>query len=95
LNGFSLTRAADLIGLHTDRLRHESSGLMAELAAADRDACRRRLGDLFSELLTLIAAASPILVDLAEAAGSVPPPTAGAFRTDVRPFPVPLLRSPS
>jgi methionyl-tRNA synthetase len=91
LDGYCLSRAADLIVLHVDRLQRMSAGLIGRSIPADPEADRRRLGDLFAELLTLIAAASPILIDLAEAVGYTGSPAMGAFRQDVQPFTVPQL----
>ena len=68
LTGYSLSRTADLIPLHTERLLRRAEALLDGSAAADRAAGAAELGDLFAELRTLIAAASPILIDLAELA---------------------------
>ncbi|MET8771312.1 class I tRNA ligase family protein [Streptomyces sp. NPDC004658] len=68
LTGYSLSRTADLIPLHTERLLDRAEALAAGPAPADRAASAAALGDLFAEVRTLIAAASPILIDLAERA---------------------------
>ncbi|KOV83044.1 MULTISPECIES: class I tRNA ligase family protein [Streptomyces] len=68
LTGYSLSRTADLIPLHTERLLDRAEALSAGPALADRTASAAELGDLFAEVRTLIAAASPILIDLAERA---------------------------
>ncbi|MEU1165922.1 class I tRNA ligase family protein [Streptomyces sp. NPDC005921] len=69
LTGYSLSRTADLIPLHTERLLGRAEALLdGSAAATDRAAGVAELGDLFAELRTLIAAASPILIDLAELA---------------------------
>jgi methionyl-tRNA synthetase len=95
LSGYSLTRAADLVVQHTARLRDEVSELAHGPAAVDRDAARCRLGDLVGELRTLIAAASPVLIDLANACALVGGLdgclTDGVSRQVVRAFAVPRL----
>lgn len=95
LNGCSLTRAADLIVLHTARLGQDAAGLVSDLSSADPVEARCRLGDLLSEVRTLIVAASPILIDLASAAagagGLDACLTDGASRHVVRPFAMPRL----
>jgi methionyl-tRNA synthetase len=97
LGGYSLTRAADLIVQHTDRLQQEASEVVSGLGAADDGAAGFcRLGDLVSELRTLIVAASPILIDLASdaalAGGLDGCLTDGASRRVTQPFAVPRLR---
>jgi methionyl-tRNA synthetase len=92
---YSPSSAADLLVAQLGRLWAAASRL-AELPA---DARAEALGDLFLEIRTLIAGASPILIDLAESARR-----AGGWHgtldeadTDVRetaPFPVPLLTEP-
>ncbi|CAM5728094.1 class I tRNA ligase family protein [Streptomyces hirsutus] len=68
LTGCSLSRTADLIPLHTERLLGRAEALPAGPGPATREASAAELGDLFAEVRTLLAAASPILVDLAERA---------------------------
>ncbi|MFJ1755061.1 class I tRNA ligase family protein [Kitasatospora sp. NPDC088134] len=63
LAGFSLARAADLIVEHLGRLRGRSLAL--ETTPAEQ--LPARLGDLLLESRTLVAAAAPILADLAAA----------------------------
>jgi len=70
LDSFSLTRAADLIVQHVERLRATA----ARLAEAEDVALDAPLGELFLELRALVGCMSPILVDLAARAG-----TAGGF----------------
>lgn len=65
LEGFSLSRAADLIALHIGRLLEVA--VAARFDAEDAEP-ERVLGGLFAEVSTLLAAASPILIDLAEEA---------------------------
>jgi methionyl-tRNA synthetase len=95
VSSYSLTRAADLIVQHTARLEQEASELVSGLAAAGQVACRRRLGDLISEVRTLIVAASPILIDLAQDSarfGGLDRCLAdGISREVVQPFPVPQV----
>jgi methionyl-tRNA synthetase len=86
LDSFSLTRAADLIVQHVERLR----------AAAAREDAQERLGDLFLELRALVGCCSPILIDLAartgEAGGFEPRMTPDAFADrHTTPFTVPTL----
>lgn len=92
LDGYSLTRAADLIVSQLARLQERSE----QLNDVCDDSAPILLGDLFLEARTLLAAASPILVDLAAAAAE-----AGGFEaeltisacevTQVVPFMLPLL----
>jgi len=95
LAGYSLTRAADLITMHVDRLQRDAGALAAQLPTLDAGVGRGRLGDLFAQVRTLIAAAAPILIDLSDAAAAVGGLdgsfTAGADRSVVTPFAVPLL----
>lgn len=87
LPGFSLRRAAELIVAQLDRLL---------TVAAEPTVDKGLLGELFFEVRTLLAGASPILIDLACAAAG-----AGGFtcRLDLDPrsvpevtaFPLPLL----
>ena len=89
LTGFSLGRAADLIAMHIERLL-ESARATSFPAGEEGE---QALGDLYAEVAVLIAAASPILIDLAQAAaeaGADP----GGFRAapqTVRAFAVPSL----
>ncbi|MEU9647500.1 class I tRNA ligase family protein [Streptomyces sp. NPDC048110] len=76
LEGYSLTRAADLITVQLERLTRWAEALDLDRIASDRTA----LGDLFLEVRALISCASPILIDLAEAAASV-----DAFHGSLRP----------
>ncbi|MEU5209199.1 class I tRNA ligase family protein [Streptomyces sp. NPDC020742] len=64
LEGYSLTRAAHLICVQLERLARWAEELDLSCQKLDRTA----LGDLFLEVRALIACASPILIDLAEAA---------------------------
>jgi len=62
LTSFSLSRAADLVVQHIERLR-----ALAEQVSArnlDPDALRPHLGDLFLQLRALTSCMSPILIDL-------------------------------
>jgi methionyl-tRNA synthetase len=92
LSCYSLTRAADLIVLHTARLGQEAAALASGPAGLE---ARCRLGDLLGEVRTLIVAASPILIDLASAAAEAGGLDAclndGVSRQSVRPFAVPRL----
>jgi methionyl-tRNA synthetase len=90
--GFSLTRATDLIFTQLDRLQRSA----ARLEGYGIDDAPGEFGDLFLAAKTLLAAASPILIDLAEAArrasGFDISLARGAFDvTQVRPFAPPLL----
>jgi methionyl-tRNA synthetase len=80
LSGYSLSRAADLIVAHLERLA-ESAG---------------EPGDLHLEAAALVACAAPILIDVAEAAANAGAPVgtlaAGAFDVaHVKPFALPRL----
>jgi methionyl-tRNA synthetase len=81
---YSLSRAADTILVHIDRLARRA----AALDGTDIDVESEAWGDLFMETKALIAAASPILIDLAAAAQQ-----AGGFEGDVTPgaFDVPAV----
>ncbi|MBO0839564.1 MAG: class I tRNA ligase family protein [Sciscionella sp.] len=63
---YSLSRAADLIVTHTDRLRHKAIRLVDELPGLSTIDAERGLADLLAEVAGLISAASPILIDLAD-----------------------------
>ncbi|MET8102487.1 class I tRNA ligase family protein [Streptomyces sp. NPDC005236] len=63
LESYSLTRAADLICVQLERLAR-----WAEQLDLEGELDRTALGDLFVEVRALVACASPILIDLAEAA---------------------------
>ncbi|KXK62435.1 methionine--tRNA ligase [Micromonospora rosaria] len=67
LPGFSMFRAADLISLHVQRLRESAAALTAALPELDAPAAIERLGDLYTEVGALAAAAAPILIDLGAA----------------------------
>jgi methionyl-tRNA synthetase len=67
LPSYSLTRAADTILVHIERLSQRA----ASLEGVDINAEPEPWGDLFLEVKALLAAASPILVDLAAAARRV------------------------
>ncbi|MYT33728.1 MULTISPECIES: class I tRNA ligase family protein [unclassified Streptomyces] len=92
LEGYSLTRAADLICVQLERLARWTE----ELDLGCRQPDRTALGDLYLEVRALIACASPILIDLAEAAA-----LAGGFDgslgfetfalSEVKPFALPPL----
>jgi methionyl-tRNA synthetase len=86
LTGFSLSRAADLIVLHIGRL--------LDAARADLST-EQRLADLYAEVGALVTAASPILIDLAEAArqAGAEQVAFGATPSVVRTFTVPPLGS--
>jgi methionyl-tRNA synthetase len=94
LASFSLSRAADLVVQHVERLR-----ALAERVAAGGlagDALRVEVGGLFLQLRALVGCVSPILVDLAaragEAGGFTPSMTADSLdRTDTTAFAVPTL----
>ncbi|ETK33440.1 class I tRNA ligase family protein [Microbispora sp. ATCC PTA-5024] len=97
LSGYSLTRAANLIVGQLDRLVAEAR--LVHEGHQDAAGDPARLGDLFLDVRVLVACASPILIDLARAAGE-----AGGFtcRLDaeefrparVTPFALPLLATP-
>ena len=94
LDSFSLSRAADLVVQHVDRLRVAAGRLLG--AAGDRDGLPAGLGDLFLQLRALIGCASPILVDLAgraALAGDVTPSLAAgtAWPAGTTAFAVPAL----
>lgn len=89
---YSLTRAADTILVHIDRL----AGRAAALDGVDIDVESEAWGDLFLEVKALITAAAPILIDLAAAAQEAgefdDELTDGAFDSPaVKPFTPPLL----
>ncbi|MFI0798148.1 methionyl-tRNA synthetase [Amycolatopsis lurida] len=97
LEDFSLSRAADLVVQHVERLRAATERTLK--GNLDQEMLRARLGDLFLELRALIGCASPILIDLAEraaeAGGFEPRITAAAFDvTHTTAFPVPSLEFP-
>jgi methionyl-tRNA synthetase len=92
LAGYSLSRAAGLIVQHVDRLLAAASEIGPGRVVEGSEAALRSLGDLFAEVGTLISAASPILIDLADAADT----GSGGVATDrqtgtVRVFLVPTL----
>ncbi|MFD6888474.1 class I tRNA ligase family protein [Streptomyces sp. NPDC059957] len=99
LTGYSLSRTADLIAGHISRLLGSAEALAESLSpATEREVSLGRLGDLFAELRTLIAAASPILIDLAEEAREAGG-FDGTFRVDpalrtTKAFVVPVLAGP-
>jgi methionyl-tRNA synthetase len=89
---YSLNRAADTILVHIERLARYASAL----DGIDLDREPEAWGDLFMEVKALIAAASPILIDLARAAYEDAeldqPLTAGTYDLPaVTPFAPPLL----
>ncbi|ONF69969.1 class I tRNA ligase family protein [Amycolatopsis keratiniphila] len=97
LEDFSLSRAADLIVQHVERLRAATERTLK--GNLDQEMLRARLGDLFLELRALIGCASPILIDLAEraaeAGGFEPRITPAAFDvTHTTAFTVPSLEFP-
>lgn len=79
LDGFSLHRAADLVVQHVDRLRRRATALPGDGQGRAGGDAPALLGDLFAEVRTLAAAASPILADLGDACLR-----AGAFEETVR-----------
>lgn len=88
-DGFSLTRAAETLLCHLDRLR-----AMAEPRDGHRSrAAATQLGDLLLEVRTLLAGAAPILIDVADQARrtgvelSLEAPVPGA----IAPFRLPVL----
>jgi len=90
---FSLTRAADTILVHVDRLAGRAATLDGSRSL---DVGPEEWGDLFLEVKALLAAAAPILIDLAAAArlagGFDGVLTTGAFDvSEVKPFTPPLL----
>ncbi|MFF4953023.1 class I tRNA ligase family protein [Streptomyces chattanoogensis] len=94
LNGYSLTRAADLIVGQLSRLQERS----VQLANVLDGNAPTLLGDLFLEARTLLAAAAPILVDLADSAArsedfEIELSVAACDVTQVVPFMLPLLSS--
>lgn len=89
---YSLSRSADTILVHLNRLCRRATVLDGSDVAEDPESW----GDLFFEVGALLTAAAPILIDLAAAAqragGSDGLLTAEAFEVDeVRPFTPPLL----
>jgi methionyl-tRNA synthetase len=72
LAGFSLTRVADMITGHVQRLDTVAAALAATVAVDDRDVALARLGDLCHEVRALVTSAAPILIDLADAVGPAP-----------------------
>lgn len=97
LEDFSLSRAADLVVQHVERLRAATERTLK--GNLDQEMLRARLGDLFLELRALIGCASPILIDLAERAAEAgrfePRITAAAFDvTHTTAFTVPPLEFP-
>jgi methionyl-tRNA synthetase len=89
---YSLSRSADTILVHIDRLSKRAAALDGR--AIDEDPAA--WGDLFCEITALLAVASPILIDLGAAArqagGFDGVLAAGAFEVDeVRPFAPPFL----
>ncbi len=90
--GYSLTRSAETVLVQIERLARRA----AALDGGDLDADASAWGDLFLEVKALLAAASPILVDLAAAArqgdGTGWTLSTGAFDlTEIHPFTPPLL----
>jgi methionyl-tRNA synthetase len=89
---YSLSRSAETILVHIDRLGRRA----ATLDGRNIDDEPEAWGDLFVEVKALLAAAAPILIDLAAAASQADDHdgmlTAGAFEVaEVRPFTPPLL----
>jgi methionyl-tRNA synthetase len=77
---YSLSRSADQILVHIERLARRSPSTPEEW------------GDLFLETKALLRLASPILIDLAEAAGFTDPLKPGVFEvSEVAPFTPPLI----
>ncbi len=66
LEDFSLSRAADLVVQHVERLRARTRQTVD--GNLDQEVLRGELGDVFLELRALISCASPILIDLADRA---------------------------
>jgi methionyl-tRNA synthetase len=98
LEDFSLSRAADLVVQHVERLRAGAGQALKE--NLDQEVLRGRLSDLFLELRALIGCASPILIDLAgraaHAGGFELRITADAFDvTHTTAFAVPPLEFPA
>jgi methionyl-tRNA synthetase len=87
--GYSLTRSAEMILVQIERLARRAAALDGRGTDAEPGAW----GDLFLEVRALLAAASPILIDLAAAAGTAGwTLTPGAFDlTEIQPFAPPLL----
>jgi methionyl-tRNA synthetase len=88
--GYSLTRAAELLLVQLDRLRGAADRLEGRTIDADPAA----FGDLFHEVTGFLAAASPILIDLAlaaERASGTRLSLARSVVTELRPFAPPLL----
>jgi methionyl-tRNA synthetase len=88
---YSLARAADTILVQIDRLGARAAALDGRSLESDPQAW----GDLFLEVRALLVAASPILIDLADAArrvGVAHNLSGGAFDvTEVHPFAPPSL----
>ncbi|TCO54082.1 class I tRNA ligase family protein [Actinocrispum wychmicini] len=88
--GYSLSRSAETVLVHIGRLAGRADALAGQRVEAAPEAW----GDLFFEVRALLAAASPILIDLAEAAGlTTAPLAAGGFDlTEITPFAPPEVR---
>ena len=94
---FNLNRSADTVLVHIDRLRRQA----LTLDGTGLDEQPEAWGDLFCEVKALLAVASPLLIDLAAAAGEAGAfdelPDAGVLVTgsfelaEVTPFVPPLL----
>jgi methionyl-tRNA synthetase len=89
---YSLSRVADTILVHIDRLTRRAG----ELDGVGVDDEPRAWGEMFAEVGALLAAAAPVLVDLAAAARAAgcPEPTlaAAAYEIrEIRPFAPPWL----
>ena len=88
LNSFSLHRAADLIATQVARLADHAARLGEDPGP---------LGDLFFETRVLLAGAAPVLIDLAEAAGTADAQVSltRLDATEVSPFPLPVFEQPA
>lgn len=88
LPGFSLSRAAELILVQLGRLHDRA----LQLDGRPVNAAPEAWGDLFLEVRALIAAAGPVLIDVAAVAGQDRPLTTAAFdQLSVLPFTPPPL----
>jgi len=88
LTSFSLHRAADLIATQVIRLARHAAQLNGD---------HGELGDLFFETRVLLAGAAPVLIDVAEAAGTTSSPVTltQLEATEVTPFTLPTLGQPT
>lgn len=94
LETFSLTRAADLVVEHTARLRASAQAGSDAAGMLPPDERAERVAGLLAEVRALVVAASPLLVDVADAvrrADAFDVTLASALSREVRPFDLPLV----